>query len=130
MKRIVFIIACLLATVSAAAQKDFGGVARFDRTVNDFGKVDVRNGAVSCSFTVTNIGGEPLNIFAVTTTCTCTSAKWTREDIAPGAAGTIDVTYSNDEGPYPFDKTLTVYLSSIDKPVILHIKGTAVKGRK
>jgi hypothetical protein len=130
MKRIVFIIVCLLATLSAAAQKDFGGVARFDRTVNDFGKVDVKDGAVSCSFTVTNIGKEPLNIFAVTPTCSCTSAKWTREDIAPGATGTIDVTYANDEGPYPFDKTLTVYLSSINKPVILHVKGTAVKSKK
>ena len=56
--------------------------------------------------------------------------QWTRTDIAPGAKGTIDVTYTNDEGPYPFDKTLTVYLSDLDKPVILHVKGTAYKGKK
>ena len=129
MKRIVLILAGILVTLGAAAQKDFGQV-RFDSTVHDFGKVDTRDGAVSCSFSVTNTGDMPMNILVVTTSCGCTSAKWTREDIAPGASGSIDVTYTNDEGPYPFDKTLTVYLSSLDRPVILHIKGTAFKGKK
>ena len=82
------------------------------------------------SFEVTNIGSEPLNIFAVTSSCSCTSAKWTREDIAPGASGTINVTYTNDEGPYPFDKTLTVYISGYERPVILHVKGTSFKSKK
>ncbi len=129
MKRIAIIITCALLTLSAAAQKDFGS-ARFDSTVHDFGKVDVRNGAVTCSFMVTNTGEAPLNIFAVTTTCGCTTAKWTREDIAPGESGRIDVTYTNDEGPYPFDKTLTVYLSCLERPVILHVRGTAYKGKR
>ena len=129
MKRIVLILACALVTLSAAAQKDFGS-ARFDSTVYDFGKVDIRDGAVSCSFTVTNIGNDTLNIFAVTTTCGCTTPTWTREDIAPGESGRIDVTFTNDEGPYPFDKTLNVYLSGLDRPVILHVKGTAYKGKR
>ena len=128
-KFIVILSLCLLAALPAAAQKDFGGLARFDRTVHDFGKIKTKDGAVSCTFEVTNIGKETLNIFAVITTCGCTSVKWTRTDIAPGAKGTIEVTYSNDEGPYPFDKALTVYLSGLDKPVILHIKGTAYRGR-
>ena len=131
MKKILFILsAMLLAGMSASAQKDFGGVVRFDRTVHDFGKVDTRDGAVNCSFNVTNISEAPLTIFAVTTTCGCTSAAWTRSDIAPGADGRIDVTFTNDEGPYPFDKTLTVYLSGYEKPIILHVKGTAFDGRK
>ena len=130
MKRLLLILILLSATLTAAAQKDFGGVVSFDRTVHDFGKVDIRDGAVSCTFEVTNTGTDVLNIFAVVTTCGCTKAKWTREDIVPGAKGTIDVTYSNDEGPYPFDKTLTVYLSRPERPVILHIKGTAYKSRK
>ena len=128
MKRIALILACALATLSAAAQKDFGN-ARFDSTVHDFGRVDIKAGAVNCSFTVTNIGNEALNIFAVTTSCGCTTAKWTREDIAPGDSGRIDISYTNDEGPYPFDKTLSVYISGLDRPVILHVKGTAYKGR-
>ena len=129
-KNIAILALCLLAALPAAAQKEFGGAALFDRTVHDFGRINTRDGAVSCSFEVTNTGSEALNIFAVTTTCGCTTAKWTRTDIAPGQKGTIDVTYTNDEGPYPFDKTLTVYLSGIERPVILHVKGTAYNGKK
>ena len=130
MKRLLTLLLLCLLALPAAAQKEFGGIARFDRTVHDFGKIDTRDGAVSCTFDVTNISESTLNIFAVTTTCGCTSAKWTRTDIAPGEKGTIDVTYTTDEGPYPFDKTLTVYLSGLDRPVILHVKGTAYSGRK
>lgn len=130
MKKYIIILTALLLALPAAAQKDFGGIARFDRTVFDFGKVNTRDGAVSCTFEVTNIGKETMNIFAVTTTCGCTSAKWTRTDIAPGDKGTITATYTNDEGPYPFDKTLTVYVSGLEHPVILHVKGVAFKGRK
>ena len=131
MKRTITILSAILLTCSAAfAQREFDGIVRFDSTVHDFGRVDTRDGAVGCSFTVTNIGTEPLTILAVTTTCTCTSSTWTRASIAPGKEGTIDVTFTNDEGPYPFDKTLTVYLTGMEKPVVLHVKGTAFTGKK
>ena len=130
MKRLITLAVLLLTALPALAQKDFGGIVSFDRTVHDFGKVDIREGAVSCSFSVTNTGDEPLNILAVITGCNCTTASWTRGDIAPGGHGSIDVTFTNDEGPYPFDKTLTVYLSGLERPVILHIKGTAYKSKK
>lgn len=130
MKRCVTVIAALLLTaVWAAGQKDFGGVVRFDSLVYDFGKIDTRDGAVSHTFTVTNIGSEPLNIFTVTTTCSCTSSAWTRKSIAPGGSGTIEATFTNDEGPYAFDKTLNVYLSGLERPVVLHLKGTAFTGK-
>ena len=130
MKRIALILAGALVSLAVFAQKDFGGVARFDKTVHDFGKVDIKDGAVSCRFTVTNISDEALNILVVTSSCSCTSAVWTREEIAPGKSGTIDVSFKNDEGPYPFDKALTVYLSSVQKPVVIHIKGTSYDGKK
>lgn len=130
MKRLVVIILCMLASMNAVAQKDFGGAVRFDRTVYDFGKVNIKDGAVSCSFKVTNIGNEKLNILAATTTCSCTKVQWTKEDIAPGDGGVVEVSYSNDEGPYPFDKPVMVYLSCLERPVVLHIKGISYKGKK
>ena len=131
MKRTLTILSPILLTCSAAfAQRDFDGVARFDATVHDFGKVDTRDGAVSCSFTVTNIGTEAFNILAVTTTCSCTSATWTRSTIAPDEDGQINVTFTNDEGPYPFDKTLNVYVSALERPIVIHVKGTAFTGKK
>ena len=95
----------------------------FDRTVHDFGRISQKDGPVSCTFTVRNTGEEPLTIFAVVSSCGCTGAEWTRESIAPGDRGVVSVTYTNDEGPYPFDKTLTVYTSAQKKPVILLLKG-------
>jgi len=106
-----------------------GANFNFDKTVHNFGEIGVKDGPVSCEFTLTNTGSEPLTIFAVVSGCGCTGVSWTREDIAPGAKGVIKATYSNDEGPYAFDKSLTVYTSAQKKPVILHLKGVAVKNK-
>ena len=110
---------------SAGAQTDFGGVARMDRTVHDFGDVAMKDGPVSCSFTLTNISDKDIVITSVVSSCGCTNVKWTREALKSGASGKIDATYANDEGPYPFDKTLTVYVSDVRRPILLHIRGVS-----
>ena len=48
----------------------------------------------------------------------------------PGKSGKVSVTYSNDEGAYPFDKTLTTYLSDSQKPILLKIRGISVEAEK
>ena len=99
----------------------------FDRTVHDFGQVSESDGPLSCTFTVTNTSEEPLTIFAVVSSCGCTSVSWTRETIQPGGKGEVSATYSNDEGPTYFDKTLTVYTSAQKKAILLHMKGVVKK---
>lgn len=123
MKRALTILITIFCGCICLAQTDFGGIARFSKTVHDFGDVAVDGGPVSCSFEVTNISSAPIAITSVVSSCGCTVAKWTREDIQPGKSGSIQATYDNSDGPYPFDKTLTVYVSGIRKPVILHIRG-------
>ena len=108
-------------------QSLFGGRAEFDKTVHDFGTFTVKDGPQACVFTVTNRGAEPLTILSAISSCGCTGVKWTRSSIAPGESGTVEATYSNEDGPYPFDKTVTVYLSGIKKPVILHLRGNVTK---
>lgn len=125
------ILAFSISVVSLAQVKtdgkatDIDGVVRIDRTIWDFGDVTVGQGPLSCTFKVTNISDSPAVIYNVVSSCGCTDVKWTREPLRPGASGTIDATYSNDEGPYPFDKNLTVYISGVKKPVILRLRGTA-----
>ena len=104
-----------------------GASFEFDKTIHDFGKISQEDGPVSCTFTVKNTGDEPLTIFAVVSSCGCTGAEWTRESIAPGESGEVSATYTNDEGPDPFDKILTVYTSAQKKPVLLHLKGVVTK---
>lgn len=121
MKR--FLSAVCLSFVQLAV---FGAVPEFtfDRTVHDFGDITVSDGPQSCTFTITNTGVEELFILSVVSSCGCTNVSWTRESIPAGGCGEIKATYSNEDGPYPFDKTLSVYLSGTKKPVILHIRGS------
>lgn len=97
--------------------------AEFDRTIWDFGDVMQSQGPLTCTFSVKNVSSSPIVIYNVVSSCGCTGVKWTREPIPAGGSGKITATYSNDEGPYPFDKTLTAYISGIRKPVILRLRG-------
>ena len=123
MRRVVIILLGMLFAVSVTAQTKFEGKVSVDKTVHDFGDISVGSGPVKCTFTITNISGQPLAITSVVSSCGCTDVNWTRPDIAPGKSGTVTATYSNDEGPYPFDKTLTVWVSGLQKRIILHLRG-------
>jgi len=107
-----------------------GDVVEFDKTVHDFGDISVNDGPLSCTFTVKNIGKEPIAIYEVVTSCGCTDATWTREPLQPGKTGTISATYKNEDGPIPFDKTLTVYIAGVSKPVILRLRGVVHEKQK
>ena len=108
---------------TAALPQEKLGDIEFDRTIHNFGDVMLSDGPLSCTFTLKNTGSTPTVIYTVVTSCGCTDVKWTKEPILPGQTGTISATYSNDEGPYPFDKALTAYISGVNKPVILRIRG-------
>lgn len=126
MKKALMTFALALAALSMSAQNRYGGIVEFDSIVHDFGTVQADGGPVKCSYRLKNISSSPVAITAVVPQCGCTDVKWTRSDIAPGASGSIDVTYDNEDGPYPFDKTVTVHVAGLSKPVVLHLRGIAV----
>lgn len=134
MKAIVRIFICTAAFLSisfgSGAQEKIGDGLVIDKMIHNFGEIMLDSGPASCEFTITNTGDKPAVIYNVTTTCGCTDVEWTREPIRPGAKGKISVTYSNDEGPYPFDKSLTVYHSGSKKPVILKLRGVSLEKMK
>ena len=123
------LMAAIIPVVCGAQVKTDGksavieGVVELDKTVWDFGEVRQDQGPLTCSFNVKNLSGEAIVIYNVVSSCGCTGVKWTREPIMAGGTGRITATYSNDEGPYPFDKNLTAYISGIKKPVILRLRG-------
>lgn len=98
--------------------------------VFDFGDILLSDGPVKCSFTFKNIADFPVSINNVISSCGCTSPVWPRKPVAPGERATISVTFSNDQGPFPFDKTLTVYVSSLQRPVLLHVRGVSHEREK
>lgn len=119
------IILSVLTCCPALAQTKFGGLVEFDRTVYDFGDIQLSQGAVSCSYKVKNISSKDVTIFNVISSCGCTEASWTKETLKPGSTGTVSATYKNEDGPFPFDKTLTVYISDLKQPVVLRLRGVA-----
>ena len=112
-------VAGILLTVTAFGRESL----KFESTVHDFGQILISDGAVSCRFRATNISKGDVVIQSVATSCGCTSVKWDHNPIAPGRTTEISATYTNDEGPYSFDKTLTVKILGEDKPVLLHLRG-------
>ncbi len=127
MKRFLIsaIISVLMLPAVSEAQIKLSNGAEFDRTTHNFGSILLDSGPVSCTFNLSNNGSKPVVIYTVTTTCGCTDVEWTREPIKPGGKGHIKVTYSNDEGAYPFDKSITVYMSDEKRPVILKLRGVS-----
>ena len=129
--RTAFNLAILTATVLlpfqvAAAQGNAlpeERVIRFDEKVHDFGDVLISDGPLKWTFTFENVSSSPIVVHNVISSCGCTTPEWTKEPVRPDAKGRIDVTFANDQGAYPFDKTLTAYVSGLDKPVILRIRG-------
>ena len=132
MKRMNWALSLMLFFVCAvmSAQEKITDGIEIDKFVHNFGDVLIYDGPVSCTFTIKNTGNKPVVIYNVTSTCGCTGVDWTKEPIRPGKTGTVSATYSNDEGPYPFDKSLTMYLSDIKKPVILKLRGVSMERQK
>ena len=130
MKKFIFTILFAITSSVLFAQEELGNGLVLDKKTHDFGDILIANGPVSCTFTIQNKGSKAAVIYNVVTSCGCTDVKWTREPIRPGGKGTISITYSNDEGPYPFDKSLTVYVSDVKKPVILRVRGTSHEKKK
>ena len=115
----------LMAAGPAAAQSTFGDVVSVDKTIHDFGDIYTDQGAVSCTFTFKNISNKPILLLQAVSSCGCTTTDWTREPIQPGKTGTVDAKFNNSDGPHPFDKTVTVYVSELKNPIVLHIRGSA-----
>ena len=136
LKKIVLMLAVLaLLPLQGFAQgetqaKSEKMVIEFDAKVHDFGDILISDGPVSCNFKFRNIGTDPIVVHNVVSSCGCTTPDWSREPIRPGESGNIKVVFSNNQGPYPFEKTLTVYVSGVNRPVVLRIRGTVHEKKK
>jgi len=123
MKKITLLATLIAANLLSFAQEKGKPVIVFNEKNYDFGTVKEEIGKVTHDFVFTNKGDAPLMIQQVTASCGCTTPVWTKEPIAPGAKGTISVTYSAAGRPGPFTKTITVNNNSTENPVMLTIKG-------
>lgn len=94
---------CLLAGVSLASVAqgiNTTSMAVFDRTHINLNAVPT-GVEQTMEFTIVSTGLEPVVIYGIKPECSCTSADWPEEPIAPGASGTISVTFTaNSAGSF------------------------------
>lgn len=131
--KILRTLTIILATCSfctAVFAQGFDSGLHFNKTSHNFGKISVKAGKQECSFEFTNNSSQPVVIYNVISSCGCAEPSWPKEPIMPGKGGKISVTYLNDQGPYPFDKVITVYTSAGKKPVLLRISGIVYENEK
>lgn len=120
----LLLIALILSITCIVAQnKQDTGVAKFESTTHDFGKIAEEVGSATCEFVFTNKGDKPLIIQDIRTSCGCTTPSYTKDPILPGKKGTIKVSYSTTGRVGNFNKRITVFTNEPDTVYTLTITG-------
>lgn len=124
MKKILFISMMLILCLGSISAQKVAEI-KFDKQTYNFGKFSESNPVQKCTFTFTNVGNAPLVINQAMASCGCTVPSYTKAPIAPGAKGTITVTY-NGKGKFPghFKKSITIKANAKTEMVRLYVEGT------
>ena len=101
---------------------------KFEKTTHNFGTFSEKEPVVTCVFTYTNIGEQPLVINQAIASCGCTVPEYTKTPVKPGEKGEIKVTY-NGEGKFPghFKKSITVRSNGAVEMTRLYIEGDMIE---
>ena len=86
MKKLIVIATLLMCGFTAAlAQKP--AEIKFDKLTHDFGTFSESSPVVTCVFTFTNVGEQPLVINQAMASCGCTVTEYTKDAVKPGEKG-------------------------------------------
>lgn len=123
MKKMIFAALMLLCGITTAMAQKHAQI-KFDKTTHNFGTFSENEPKVSCVFTYTNVGEQPLVINQAIASCGCTVPEYTKTPVKPGESGEIKVTY-NGTGKFPghFKKSITVRTNGAVEMTRLYIEG-------
>lgn len=131
MKRIIQAVVVLaLITVYFNSLAQGTAKIQFESTKINYGKFKESDGVQTKVFKFKNTGTVPLVLNGVRASCGCTTPKWTREPIAPGGSGEIQVSYNPKNRPGTFTKAVTVQSNAVNKTVVLQITGSVEEREK
>ena len=102
---------------------------QFDKEKYSFGTINEGEKAKH-SFSFTNVGTEPLIIQNAKASCGCTVPTYSKEPVAPGATGVIDVVFDSKGRPGKTSKTVTITANTEPVKTILSITGEVKKKKK
>lgn len=118
-RSLLLVGAMLFAADVAMAQS---GKVEFESTSFDFGIIEEGEEATH-TFVFTNVGDAPVSLVDVRPSCGCTTPRWTREPVAPGATGNVTAIYHSEGRPGPFDKGITIHTDGEPEVLQLRIRG-------
>ena len=122
MKRILITLYVLASVVLTAVAQ-----ARFTSNTEmySFGQIEWKH-PVTVQYTITNTGDQPLVLTEVEPDCACSVAQWTKTPIAPGAKGTVNVTFAAKALGH-FQKSVAIYSNAQPNLVYLKFNGEVVQ---
>jgi hypothetical protein len=129
MKKMIVMALMLLGGMTAAfAQKP--AEIKFEKTTHNFGSFSESDPKVTCVFTYTNVGEQPLVVNQAIASCGCTVPEYTKTPVQPGEKGEIKVTY-NGAGKFPghFKKSITVRTNGAVEMTRLYIEGDMTEAK-
>ena len=122
MKRILICMYAFAAVaLTAAAQPRFSS----NKETHNFGQIEWKHPA-SAQYVITNTGDQPLVLTEVEPDCACSVAQWTKTPIAPGAKGTVNVTFDAKALGH-FQKSVAIYSNAQPNLVYLKFNGEVVQ---
>ncbi len=104
-------------------------VMTFSKTDHDFGIIN-EGEIVEHTFTFTNTGKTPLLIMSAKGSCGCTVPEWPKEPIAPGASGTLLVSFNSNGKPNLQNKQITITTNTKKGKEVLKIKAMVTPKNK
>ena len=111
MKKFLSTFVFMVVAASAFAQTNF---ITFDKSEHDFGVQKEELEKIDNDFTFKNTSTFPVKLLDVKASCGCTTPKWSKDVVMPGATGIITASYGTANRPGKFDKTITVRAAKVE----------------
>lgn len=100
-------------------------VMKFAQSEFDFGDIQP-DSKVRHTFTFTNTGKSPLLIEDAVASCGCTTPSWTKEPVAPGAEGKMEVQFDSHGKQGIISKQVAVRANTQPNITTILIKGNVL----
>jgi hypothetical protein len=113
------------STASGEVVNDKVPIMVLEKEEHAFGKIS-EGEKISYAFKFKNTGNANLVISDAKGSCGCTVPEWTKDPIAPGASGVVNVTFDSRGKTGMQHKTITLITNAIPNTKVLTISGEVI----
>ena len=111
-----------------AKLKGANSKCKFERDLYDLGRIE-QGEIVKYTMKFTNVGEDLLIITSARASCGCTVPKWTKEPIAKGEEGQLEVTFDSSGRSGVQHKSVKLMTNSVEKSVEVSFTAEIIVGQ-